>query len=515
MHLGIDFGTTRTVVACRDRGNYPVLSFLDADDNPVDWFPSVVAERRGELRFGWDALAVSNDGEWTVLRSFKRLLSGHATAPDFSIEIGDTTFSGSEVITRFLAALRTAILTRSNRPKRLRDTELVAVVATPASAHGKQRFLTLDAFRRAGFDVTGMLNEPSAAGFEYAHRYRDTITTRREHIVVYDLGGGTFDASLVRMSGRDHDAVATAGSAALGGDDFDELLADMVLRKARIKKAGLPRRRLALLVEHCREAKEHINPNSKRIVIDLESCLGELFSRSAEATVMVDDYFDRCVPLVEKTLKVMAPVLGHLEADRDDPLSELAGIYVVGGASALPVVGRVLRDAFGRRVHRSPYPSGAIAIGLAIAGDESSGYKLRDRLSRHFGVFRERDAGRDVSFDPIFSRDTKVPTLRDEAVVHRRVYRAAHNVGRYRFVECASLDPNGVPLGDITAYGDVLFPFDHGVRERADLAAVPVHRIAHEGPLIEEAYRVTEHGLVRVTITDLESGFSRAFDVGA
>lgn len=514
MHLGIDFGTTRTVVACCDRGNYPVLCFQDETDSPVDWYPSVIAERRGELRFGFDALAVAGEGDWTVLRSFKRLLSGPRSAPDFEVQIGGTTLPGGELIARFLASLRVAILTRSNRPEAAGDGELVSVVATPANAHGTQRFVTLDAFRQAGFNVIGMLNEPSAAGFEYTHRYRNTITSRREHIVVYDLGGGTFDASLVHMTGKDHEAVATAGSNQLGGDDFDALLANLALQTAGIDRATVPRRALALLTDHCREAKERINPNTRRVSIDLDACLGKR-ATAPEVTVLVSDYFDACAPLVQRTLEVMAPVLARLEAKSDDPLAELAGIYVVGGASALPVVGRVLRETFGRRVHRSAYPSGAIAMGLAIAGDDDAGYQLADRLSRHFGVFRESLGGRDVVFDPIFSRDTKVPGRHDAPMVHRRVYRAAHNIGRYRFVECASLDNRGVPLGDITAYGDVLFPFDRDMRDQGDLGKVPVRRMSAEGPLIEEEYAVTSHGMVRVTIKDLETGFARAYDVGA
>src|SRR5215468_5220001 len=258
MRLGIDFGTTRTVVACCDRGNYPVVTFRDEGDNPVDWYPSVAAERRGELRFGFDALPVAQDPEWTVLRSFRRLLAGPRSAPDIEVRVGGTTLPGGELIARFLAALRDAVLTRSNRPRSAAndDDRLVTVVATPANAHGTQRFVTLDAFRRAGFEVTGMLNEPSAAGFEYAHRYRNTITSRREHIVVYDLGGGTFDASLVHMTGKSHDAVATAGSNQLGGDDFDAALANLVLEAAKVKRTNFPRRALALLADQCREAKE-------------------------------------------------------------------------------------------------------------------------------------------------------------------------------------------------------------------------------------------------------------------
>jgi molecular chaperone DnaK (HSP70) len=515
MRLGIDFGTTRTVVACSDRGNYPALTFEDEVGNPVDWFPSVAAEREGELRYGFDALAVAADPTWTMLRSFKRLLNGPRSAPDFEIRLGGSTLPGSELITGFLGALREAILTRSNRPRGAHDDgQLHAVVATPANAHGTQRFVTLDAFRRAGFQVMGMLNEPSAAGFEYSHRYRNTITSRREHIVVYDLGGGTFDASLVHMAGKSHDAIATAGSNQLGGDDFDALLANLALETARATHLRLPRRALAMLSEQCREAKERLNPNSRKIVIDLESCLGEL-APVPEVTLSVADYYDRCVPLVQRSIEAMAPVMALLEQKSDDPVAELAGIYVVGGASSLPVVVRVLRELFGRRVHRSPYPSAAIAIGLAIASDEEAGFQLSDRLSRHFGVFREKDGGRGVVFDPIFSRDTRVPGKGDAPVVHRRVYRPMHNVGRYRFVECAALDPSGVPLGDITAYGDVFFPFDRQIRGANDLARVPVRRMSEAGPLIQEEYAITPLGIVRVTIKDLESGYERAYDVGA
>jgi molecular chaperone DnaK (HSP70) len=515
MRLGIDFGTTRTVVACSDRGNYPALTFEDESGNPVDWFPSVAAERKGELRFGFDALATAGDPEWTRLRSFKRLLNGPRSAPDFEIRLGDSTLPGSELITGFLEALREAILTRSNRPRSSReDDRLEAVVATPANAHGTQRFVTLDAFRRAGFDVMGLLNEPSAAGFEYSHRYRNTITSRREHIVVYDLGGGTFDASLVHMAGKSHDAIATAGSNQLGGDDFDALLASLALESAGAAGLRLPRRALLALSEQCREAKERLNPSSRRVVIDLESCLGEL-APVPEITIAVADFYDRCVPLVQRSIEAMAPVMALLEQKSDDPVAELAGIYVVGGASSLPVVGRVLRELFGRRVHRSPYPSAAIAIGLSIASDDDAGFQLSDRLSRHFGVFREKDGGRDVVFDPIFGRDTRVPGKGDSPVVHRRVYRPMHNIGRYRFVECAALDPHGVPLGDITAYGDVFFPFDRRIRSTNDLARVPVRRLNEAGPLIQEEYSVTPLGLVRVTIKDLESGYERAYDVGA
>ncbi len=209
-------------------------------------------------------------------------------------------------------------------------------------------------------------------------------------------------------------------------------------------------------------------------------------------TIGVADFYDVCVPLVQATVEAMAPVMALLDADQSDMLAEIAGIYVVGGASSLPVVGRVLRELFGRRVHRSPYPSAAIAIGLAIAADDEAGFELSDRLSRHFGVFREGASGREVIFDPIFDKGVRVPSTQEAPPVLRRTYRAAHNVGRYRFVECADLDRRGVPHGDITAFNDVYFAFDRGLRQNTrDLAGVAVRRMDGEGPLIQEQYAIT------------------------
>jgi molecular chaperone DnaK (HSP70) len=94
--------------------------------------------------------------------------------------------------------------------------------------NSNQRFLTLEAFRRAGFQVRGLLNEPSAAGIEYAHHaHRAGLSARRELVVVYDLGGGTFDASIISMAARRHEVVRSAGMAQLGGDDVDHLLLDL------------------------------------------------------------------------------------------------------------------------------------------------------------------------------------------------------------------------------------------------------------------------------------------------
>src|SRR5262249_55437500 len=155
-----------------DRGNCPVLGFLDGQGESRDWFPSVIAVRGDEIRCGFAALEVAADASWTVLRSFKRLLAGRDAALGRTIELGGVRWPLADLLTAFLDALRVAIRERSNLPRPLRKDrapQIEAVIAVPANAQGTQRLVTLDAFRRAGFAVRAVLNEPSAAGFEYTH----------------------------------------------------------------------------------------------------------------------------------------------------------------------------------------------------------------------------------------------------------------------------------------------------------------------------------------------------------
>jgi molecular chaperone DnaK (HSP70) len=523
MKLGIDFGTTRTLVAVSDRGNYPVVGFAGPDGQSLDWYPSVIAEKGGELRYGIEAVECASDPTWTLARSFKRLLSSPNAAPDMEVCVGSTRITIIELITGYLAKLRDDLKARSNAPQAEKGG-LSAVIATPANSHSTQRFITLESFRRAGFEVDSMLNEPSAAGVEYAHRHRNTITSKREHIVVYDLGGGTFDASLVRMSGRAHDVVASSGLARLGGDDFDEVLLDMVLEERRIKSADLTPRAASLLLDQCRDAKERIHPNSKRITLDLALA----FESRGEDLVSIglDRYYDRCAPLVERTITTLRRVLAGggeevilntagAEQDRAVDESEVAGIYVVGGASSLPVIARILRDTFGRRVHRSAYPSAATAIGLAIANDDRAGYELTERFSHQFGVFREARDGHEVAFDPIFKEGVAQPSRAGKEHIEVRTYRAAHNVGHFRYIECGWLDGHGAPSGDITPFAEVFFPFDPSLRDpRVKLSQIPVERTGNEGPLVEERYCVHAGGIVELTIVDLETGFEQRHRLG-
>ena len=470
MRFGIDFGTTHTVVAMIDRGNYPVVSFEHHDS-----IPSIVSlDSNGKLVFG------RTEPGWTVLRSFKRLLAD--AHPDTEVRIGTRAVLLADLLTGFLSYLREALLYHSNAGLRKKDSIEVAA-SVPANASTAQRLMTMDAYRRAGFDVKAVLNEPSAAGFEYAHRFRETVTSKREYVLVYDLGGGTFDASLIHMEGRANEVITSSGISRLGGDDFDGAIAQLVLAK---RGSGTLTDHL---LDEVREQKESLTPNTRKFVVD-------------DTVIPVDEVYDACMPLVDQTVAAMAPAMRDPRRGSDEvSWNELAGIYVVGGASSFPPVYRALREQFGaHRVRRSPHPFGSCAIGLAIHLDDRAGYKLKERLTRHFGVFREDEHGGRISFDVLVPKDTPLP-----AQVSRR-YRAAHNVGHYRFVECGRID-EGRPEGNLAAWDEVLFPFDPSLRDR-DLSAVQVERLGH-GPEVEETYKCGSDGTVTASLRVLDDGFER------
>ncbi len=489
MKVGIDFGTTHTVAAVVDRGNYPVASF-----DGVDTWPSIIAANEaGELRFGLDAAAVRHEPGWSALRSFKRLLND--AGPKTTVELAGRSYRLADLLAGFLAQLKSDLQHRSNLE--LPEGEPVeAAISVPANASSAQRFMTLDAFTQAGFEVVALLNEPSAAGFEYAHRYRSTITAKREYVLIYDLGGGTFDASLLKMAGRLNEVVFSEGIQRLGGDDFDEAILKVVRKGAALRT--LPAGTRDMLLEECAVRKEAVGPNTRRFLVDLAAVGKEPFS------CPIDDVYTACSPLVDKTIDALSRVLHG-----DVSWSEVAGIYVVGGAGSFPLVARSLRATFDeKRVKRSLHPFAATAIGLAVFLDREAGFALSERLSRHFGVFREACAGEDVCFDPIVPKGSALPTAGQPPFVVTRTYRAAHNIGHFRFVECSRLR-DGHPDGDVTPYEPVFFPFDPNLNDQ-DLPGQAVRR-RDDGPDVEERYVITSGGAVEVTLTTRPDRLSRTF----
>jgi len=505
MRLGIDFGTTRTVVAAVDRGNYPVVHFQLGDGDSRAWYPSLIAARPGSPpAFGFDAEAAAGRPTWRLLRSIKRLLAD--TAPDTLVWIGQSRFPALDLLTDFLCRLKKDLRERSNLD--LRDNEkLEAYVAAPANSNSNQRFITIEAFRRAGFQVLGMMNEPSAAGIEYAHGHGAKQPLRRELLVVYDLGGGTFDASVISLKGDFYEVLASDGLARVGGDDFDEILKELALE--RLGKPELEPEVEYALVDLCQRVKEALHPNTRRILLDVS----QLIPGAQTVSIPIGEFCERCQPLVEKTIESVETAVGAAGAGQEgDPWSEITAVYLVGGSSDLPVVSRTLRERYPRRVRRSTYPFAATAIGLAVSADATRRHTLKERFSRYFGVWREADSGRRVVFDPIFTRETPLPQRGEPDLISTRLYNPAHNIGCFRYLECSRLDARGEPAGDVTPWDAVLFPFDQELQRNDGLEKIEVRRrpevTAH---VIEELYRCDSRGIIEVTMADRTTGYSRSY----
>jgi molecular chaperone DnaK (HSP70) len=405
--------------------------------------------------------------------------------PNTILQLGDESVPLIQVLNEMAAALRAA----------LPEERLEVVLGVPANANSNQRFLTVEAFRSAGCDVIGLLNEPSAACIEYSHKTKVTGTT-----LVYDLGGGTFDASLVEIGEKTHHVLATEGIPTLGGDDFDEALAEMAV--PREDREELSQSEHFRLLEECRVKKEALHPNTRKITLDLDNV------REGWGTVAVPaaDYYESCRPLVEETLHVVDDLLlktghGHLET-----------LYVTGGGSELPMVNRMLKERFGKRVKRSVHARSATAIGLAIQADEQAGYVLRERFTRYFGVWRETNGGSTIVFDPLFTKGTALPTPGEKPIEIRRDYWPAHNIGHFRYLECSHLGEDGQPAGDVTVWDEIRFPFDPALQ---DVDGVPVERSGVAmSQQIGETYSSDASGAVTVSISNLTACYERQYRLG-
>lgn len=510
MRLGIDFGTTRTVVAAAVSGRYPVAVFETAHGFS-EFVPGLAVRDGARLELGFEARDGLAGRADSIVRSIKREVG--ARPPDDRLgEIGlDRT--ALELATDYLARLKRLLFEQSNLDLEP-DEPLEAMVAVPANAGTSQRYLTVEAFQRAGFRVLGMLNEPTAAAIEYSHNHLGALGKRspKRYVVVYDLGGGTFDTSAVSLVDRRFDLLATEGIGRLGGEDFDERILELALAALGKKQDSFDAVSRARMLEACREAKEALAPANRKLVVDFGTALPGV----EPVALDMHDVNEACEPLVERTLELLERILERVREHGIDPSNprELGGVYLVGGATAFPLVGRVLRDRYKRKVLVAPQPHAATAVGLAMAADPRAGVLVREAVTRHFGVWREGEAGRDKVFDPILHKGF-LPEGEASGIEIERSYRPVHAVGRLRFLECTELSADGQPHGDLTPWCDILFPYDPALAERSDLAKVPPEqRLPGTGEEIVERYRYGVDGSISIAIENRTRGYSRRYVLG-
>jgi molecular chaperone DnaK (HSP70) len=511
MRLGIDFGTTRTVVVGIEDGNYPVCTF-SWEGETKDHIPSLVAIKGKTLRFGWEAVQWQKEAGVQWLPSLKRLIGQLRPedpidlTPDFSVPVLD-------LVTQFLIHVKKMVVHHSHLAP-VRKKPLEAIAAVPANASTNQRYITLEAFRRAGFRVLSLMNEPSAAAVEFVHRYLKNLGSKspKEYVVVYDLGGGTFDTAVVGFADRTFEVITHEGIARLGGDDFDRIIMDLVLKKIGIPETDLSRDQKMFLLRECQERKEGLKPNTQKMMLDLEPVFGQ-----EESVVLgTKEIYEHSFPLIEQSLSLVDRVIQNLRMRGIDVESShnFAALYLVGGSVIFPPVSRKLKETYGRKVRVSPFPQAATAIGLAIAADPQVRLNIRETVSRNFGLWREGEGGWNKVFDCIFSKDLRLDPSSEERREIRR-YRPVHNVGHLRFLECSRLGPEGEPLGDLVLWPEVLFPYDPALKNQKDLSRVSVVRNPNLAlQEVYETYIYTSGGFIQVEIENRTGGYKRAFTFG-
>jgi molecular chaperone DnaK (HSP70) len=507
VRVGVDFGTTHTLVALADQGNFPVLSLpfdYEGESLVCDHVPTAVTLHQGRLYYGPAAttcfLEHFEDGAFLV-PSIKRTLQSWHEGQHLSL--GRTSLPTTELLTGFLTEIKSAILKALD----LDQAEIEAVIAVPANASSSQRYVTLACFRQAGFKVLRILDEPCASGIQFVRERYKRWDKVEADVVIYDLGGGTFDTTLLSIQRDRYDPVLSRGISRLGGDDFDEVLLKLV--EDDLGQTFTGRERVEML-QAVRNAKENIGPYTQKLHLD---------TRRGVASVSVKAFQDAAQPLLERTLDLVEKVLADT-VGRSQPPDR---IVLVGGGSLLPLVPKTLRDRFGRaKIHQGLYPFAAVAIGAAVKS-ASPELEVQDRLNHNFGVVRVREDGSEY-VDVIFEKGCKLPEPGQNRQVRRPAYDPRYNIGCFRYLECGDVDPDsGLACGETVHWNEILFPYDQALnpdgQAPTDLRRTPIEptdRLRQERIL--EEYSLDEFGIITTrisrTVQDRYSGCYNLFRLG-
>lgn len=519
--LGIDYGTTNTVAVCSDRGRYPIVPHTTETSIGVvsrEVFPSLLVFDREEDRFlfGTDGERVlarpGAEARYGILRSLKRAIRDYAHGMRAGYEAVPGGVDAAHALRDFLSAVRHSIHRSGAFPE---GDPLEAVVTWPANANGAQRYLTRRCFRDAGFEVLDALSEPSAAAIEFAdrmtHGNRIEAHKLRMSVAIFDLGGGTFDASLVRIEGTDFTVIASSGIERLGGDDFDEVLARLFANKLKLDFSALRPFQQQLLLMHARRQKESISEGAHRTLTLAPDDLG---LPGDLCRVSVASYFKELSRMLEPAVDKLWELV-HGPAARAAGLNEgaLDAVYMVGGSVRLPLVPTLIARRFpGVRLIMTDKPFSSTAMGAAIRTTES--VQLHDVLSRTFGVLRVTERGTREYFSPVFPAGMRLPERGAPPVRKQIEYTPGHNIGHLRYLECAGVDAAGQPCEGVRSWSDVLFPYDTALMVGSSLR--PEQIVVREDladQRVRETYTCDSDGVITVDIQRLRDGQRGTYEV--
>ncbi|HOJ35727.1 MAG TPA: molecular chaperone DnaK, partial [Clostridiales bacterium] len=391
--IGIDLGTTNSCIAVIEGGEPIVIPNAEGARTT----PSVVAfSKTGERLIGQVAKRQAITNPDRTITSIKRQMG-----TDYTVKIDDKRFTPQEISAMILQKLK------ADAEAYLGTTITEAVITVPAYFTDSQRQATKDAGKIAGLDVKRIINEPTAAALAYGIDKEND-----QKVMVYDLGGGTFDVSIIEMGEGVQEVLATAGNNRLGGDDFDQRIIDWLIEEFK-KDQGIDLRGDKMALQRLKEAAEKAKIELSSVTstnISLPYITADASGpKHLEMTLTRAKFNELTADLVEAT---MGPVRQAI-ADSGLKVSDIDKVLLVGGSTRIPAVQEAIKAFTGKEPFKGINPDECVAIGAAIQagvlGGEVKGLLLLDVTPLSLGI--ETLGG---VCTKIIERNTTIPTRKSQ-----------------------------------------------------------------------------------------------------
>ena len=350
--IGIDLGTTNSCVAVLEAGEAKVIPNPEGNRTT----PSIVCKKNGETIVG-DAAKRQAETNPNTIRSIKRLMGTNE-----KVEMEGKKYTPEEISAMILTNLK------ETAEKYLGEKVTKAVITVPAYFNDAQRQATKNAGKIAGLEVERIINEPTAASLAYGFDKQDKMQT----ILVYDLGGGTFDVSILELGDGVYEVKSTAGNNRLGGDDFDERIINYLVETFR-KENGIDLSTDKMAMQRLKEAAEKAKKDLSGVTTTQISCpfitQGENGPLHLDVTLTRAKFESLISDLVESTLKPVQDALKEAKLKKED----IDHVILVGGSTRIPMVQELVKKELGKEPNRSVNPDEVVAMGAAIQGGVLTG----------------------------------------------------------------------------------------------------------------------------------------------